>query len=613
MKMASLSSSSSVAVSASIVFLLLLLLVLNPDATTLVVDATSVKMDYLPVGFARVDPILSATCPSDHVHTFYGPQSGMDPRRRRTKKENTTSSRLSMWEALMDTPTNTNTGNVEENKSMYWHPTVYQYSRTTKTYTRSTMAQSSAYYIWTTGETTAFPEGFRMIGGYDIAQSQAVAECVNPQPCEDDKEECYTENTFFPVTHCDELEVSMRLPNCWNGIDLGTTPPHTQHVAYAEESDFAGACPPTHPIPVPQIQLFFRIVDYPGGWHTFSDLSSIFHVDYVSGWDVDFLQNVLDNCANEGDAAMPNFFCEEYLTFRDGPKCTNAATCDFADPNLLQKLQAIQPTTPIDVRGTIIDEETNIIVNSPLPRGSCNGILIGGDDDDGDGNNDNVDNTNNPITTSPTPVAPSPLPPPQPSSSQSIDDNNDEDDEEGVESLPSIDDSNDGDDGDDDDEEESTSIDSNEGDDDDEEASSIDNNTGSNSNDSNSGDNNIEIEDKEEEDDEGETECTNKPDKTKRFKYKGKLKNCKWVGNNVDIRCAIESLRKKCRTTCNFNDCTSTTTNCQNTPDKNGTFKYKGQTRNWCKWVQKKNTERRCKKIALKKKCQTSCDYQGCV
>ena len=248
-----------------------------------------------------------------------------------------------------------------------------------------------------------------------------------------------------------------------------------------------------------------------------------------------------------------------------------------------------------------------------MPRGSCNGILIGGDDDDGDGNNDNVDNTNNPITASPTLAVPSPLPPPQPSSSQSIDDNNDEDDEEGVESLPSIDDSNDGDDGDDDDEEESTSIDSNEGDDDDEEASSIDNNTGSNSNDSNSGDNNIEIEDKEEEDDEGETECTNKPDKTKRFKYKGKLKNCKWVGNNVDIRCAIESLRKKCRTTCNFNDCTSTTTNCQNTPDKNSTFKYKGQTRNWCKWVQKKNTERRCKKIALKKKCQTSCDYQGCV
>ena len=72
MKIASLSSSSSssssVAVSASIVVLLLLFLVLNPGATTIVVDATSVKMDFLPTGFARVDPILSATCPSDIGH-----------------------------------------------------------------------------------------------------------------------------------------------------------------------------------------------------------------------------------------------------------------------------------------------------------------------------------------------------------------------------------------------------------------------------------------------------------------------------------------------------------------------------------------------------------------
>ena len=36
--------------------------------------ATSVKMDYLPTGFARVDPIhskfLSQGCLSDHMHTF---------------------------------------------------------------------------------------------------------------------------------------------------------------------------------------------------------------------------------------------------------------------------------------------------------------------------------------------------------------------------------------------------------------------------------------------------------------------------------------------------------------------------------------------------------------
>ena len=36
-------------------------------------DATSVKMDYLPTGFARVDPILRDDCLSDHVrkYSFY--------------------------------------------------------------------------------------------------------------------------------------------------------------------------------------------------------------------------------------------------------------------------------------------------------------------------------------------------------------------------------------------------------------------------------------------------------------------------------------------------------------------------------------------------------------
>ena len=50
-----------------------------------------------------------------------------------------------------------------------------------------------------------------------------------------------------------------------------------------------------------QIHLFFRIMPYSGGWHMFADGSSVFHADYVSGWDEDFLQNLLDTCQNDGD------------------------------------------------------------------------------------------------------------------------------------------------------------------------------------------------------------------------------------------------------------------------------------------------------------------------
>ena len=261
---------------------------------------------------------------------------------------------------------------MEENKSLYWHPTVYKYDRATETYTADTMAQTSAYYVWETGETTAFPNGFRMIGGFDVEKSFATAECVNESPC--DEGDCYTENTFFPVNKCDELEVSMRMPNCWDGVSIDSPPSHTTHVAYSENSEFWTECPASHPIKLPQIQLFFRIMPYNGGWHTFSDSSSVYHADYVSGWDEEFLQNVLNNCENEGAGAMPNFFCEDFLTFRDAPKCTDEDACDFSDPNLIEKVRAFQPP-PLDVKGTIVAEETDVV--GELPRGTCNGSLVG--------------------------------------------------------------------------------------------------------------------------------------------------------------------------------------------------------------------------------------------
>lgn len=357
-------------------------------ATVVLVDATSVKMDFLPVGHARVDPILNEECPSDHVHAFYGPQVGVDPRPSARGGK-------SLYEALITSDVSENTGNVEENKSMYWHPSVYKYDRKKKKHTRDVMTQTSSYYIWETGKTTAFPEGFRMIGGHDVDKSQAFAECVEEVACDDDDDgDCYSENSFFPTSKCAELEVSMRMPNCWDGENIDSpNSGHTAHVAYAEGSSFDGDCPDTHPVKLPQIQLFFRIVPYDGGWHEFSDGSGVFHADYVSGWEEDFLQNVLNKCENEGEAAMPNFFCEDHLTFRDAPKCTNEETCDFGDPNLLKKLKNIQPDTPLDITGTIIAEETKSVKDG-LPRGTCTGSLVGGDgggdDDDNDDDNDDA-------------------------------------------------------------------------------------------------------------------------------------------------------------------------------------------------------------------------------
>ena len=112
-----------------------------------------------------------------------------------------------------------------------------------------------------------------------------------------------------------------------------------------------------------------------GGYHTFADGSGIFHSDYISGWEEDFLQDLLDNCENEGETSVPNFFCEDILTYRDAPKCTDPEECDFGDPELIEKIRAFQPTQPLDIIGTIAAEETCQIVGE-LPRGTCNGSLV---------------------------------------------------------------------------------------------------------------------------------------------------------------------------------------------------------------------------------------------
>ena len=230
------------------------------------VDATSIKMDFLPSGHVRTDPIISQTCLSDHIHTYYGPNLLPYPD--------------ITYDDLMATPVDQLTGNVEENKSLYWHPTIFRYDRATQTYARDEIGQSSAYYIWENmepGDTRAFPEHFRMIAGTNGNTAtefpNAMAECVNPSPCQ--REDCYTENDFFPPTACEELEVSMFFPGCWDGINVDS-PDHMSHVAYTVDGDVGGDCPASHPVRIPVISFFFRIFNYDGGWHTFADESSTY-------------------------------------------------------------------------------------------------------------------------------------------------------------------------------------------------------------------------------------------------------------------------------------------------------------------------------------------------
>jgi len=289
--------------------------------------STSIKIDYVTSAMVRTDPILAPNGLSGHVHTFFG-ASIADP--------------STTYEDLRN-PSTGNSGNVVENKSLYWYPTIYRYEPAQDRYFVAPIFHHSSYYIWNTGEATAFPDGFKMIihatdsctverdnGNIFHRCGKATAECVAPGSCPNG--DCSVLNGFFPPQSCAELEMSIELPSCWDGVSIDSAD-HRSHVHYGYD-DGAQTCPPSHPTRVPKVFVFTRILNYPGGKHLFSDGTGIFHTDYFSGWVESELQYVLDNCSTDSTFPAPDSFCDngragyqngftsdpQFLTYVDAPK-----------------------------------------------------------------------------------------------------------------------------------------------------------------------------------------------------------------------------------------------------------------------------------------------------
>ena len=148
---------------------------------------------------------MNPTCLSDHVHTYYG--AAVTPRPETTYED-------------MRAATG-NSGLVEENKSLYWHPSIYKLDKATGVYTMANIWFASAYYIWKTGATRAFPNGFNMIARADNPKSRVMKTCEAPQACE--RSDCTTTSTFFPAEACAVLEVSFIFPTCWDGVNIRST------------------------------------------------------------------------------------------------------------------------------------------------------------------------------------------------------------------------------------------------------------------------------------------------------------------------------------------------------------------------------------------------------
>jgi len=341
----------------------------------LLVEGTSFKMDFLSSGTVRTDPLMfsqTGECLSDHVHRFYGAASD------RTMRPEVS------YSDLRNAPGNT--GNVEENKSLYWNPAIYKVvnQNGNKEYQIVDVWFASAYYLWRTGQATAFPNGLKMKASDNEEVARVRAVCDGKYNCErTDAGGCQPygpsnqqQHGFLPLKGCSELEINIKFPTCWDGVNLEAKD-GVKHVVYADECDgkehnecFDFDCPASHPVRMPELHLYVRVLDYEGGAHVFADGSDVFHSDYFSGWDEDKLQHVLDNCDNDSEAAMPNAFCSDFLTFRGKGKVEGVQVDDF---DIRDDLEKIQPG-PIDIKGLISPEDVTGVPE--LPRGVCSGELI---------------------------------------------------------------------------------------------------------------------------------------------------------------------------------------------------------------------------------------------
>ena len=311
-----------------------------------VAEEAELEFNYLPIGHVRTDPIINDSCLSDHVHTFYGPPL-LSP--------------SVTTEDLLESESSAHSGLVEENKSLYWHPSIYRVS-SDGLFTLDEIYYFSVYYFWDTNEITeAFPKGFRMIA----SDREAFTECVvgDFKPCTRTDGCTIPEGatTFFPSQACDMLEITMDFPSCWDGrLDSDN---HKDHMAYSDADD--DSCTFPHDKQVPTVSVSIYIKNYDGGYHTWSDMSDQFHTDYLAGWDVELMETFLEGCK----ADVEN--CDKFLTWKSG----GPTGCDSHDQKH-DKLVNIMPPLPNTME--IANEAVTNIQN--LPRGECMGPFS---DDDG--------------------------------------------------------------------------------------------------------------------------------------------------------------------------------------------------------------------------------------
>jgi hypothetical protein len=141
------------------------------------------------------------------------------------------------------------------------------------------------------------PAGLKMI----VGNAHAMSPAENPQLGTDIVFKCGPgsgKDVAAPPPRCRSgvLVISLRFPNCWDGVNLDS-PDHHSHMAYPVKN----ACPASHPVTIPRIESFFRYNVGTGPLNKLMLSSGPYftiHQDFLNAWDPATLRLLIDRCIN---------------------------------------------------------------------------------------------------------------------------------------------------------------------------------------------------------------------------------------------------------------------------------------------------------------------------
>ncbi|KAI0760779.1 WSC-domain-containing protein [Fomes fomentarius] len=253
-----------------------------------------------PIVTTRLDPLVNPDEIGSHVHSVVGASRFKD-----------------VYDPDDLMKSNCTTIPIQLDKSNYWAPQLYHQNKQTGEFT-PIPTTFNIYYLMRNGPKgapiKAFPPGLRMLAGDTNRRSfnaSSHADQAITFVCQDfsgahDRDPDWAERpNFFDHSCPDGMRAQVFFPSCWDGVNLDSLD-HKSHMSYPIQNFNGGDCPDSHPVQL--VSLFYEMLvpvdrfDYtgPATWVLANGDTTGYghHGDFQNGWDVDLLQDAIDNCPN---------------------------------------------------------------------------------------------------------------------------------------------------------------------------------------------------------------------------------------------------------------------------------------------------------------------------